>query len=603
MTKRCQSEFYIIASFDAEKAYDSIDHDYLKIALSCHGYPAKFIQCVSLLYKDLKAVVQVHGHLSRQISINRGVKQGDALSCSLFILAINPLLRDINNNRNITGVPIGDRVVKAMAYADDVAIVTKAECLQSVFSAYENLFSNSGLKLNADKTEILCLSADSQAEVNGRYLGVDLCLEPVEAVTICGCCLSLSKDMIYESNVTRRIDNLSRILSKWKYRNMTIIGKMVVIKTYAMSQLVYVSQFMNISAADIRRIEKICYGFLWNDKPEQTQRAFLKNDKYSGGINGVDVEAFLDAIKVKQFVKSYKLSPLMCEINKRCNNESGIVCRAKYAMHKLLKSSDCILTDADYVKLSHSNIVTLIGANEGVRKLILLYNITSISDIAGSLMSRKNKNTIYKQLSLCLKPCIIADRLGESQVGSYLSIAQGTIVDLYKANSSSIQRWLKVAYKKVKNISIGHNYKTVEDRCIERQTFKSIWLIKYPKLIALRLKLIYRSLYPNSRRFAAKLCEHPNCSICGEIETYDHMLFDCDNAKRLWNMYSEVAALDMPDNLYDAINYCEYFKAELAKTFIFKALIGIDRGVNMTRNMLCALIQSYERVDDCLTSD
>jgi len=61
---------------------------------------------VKLLYKDLKANILVNGYKSVLIKILRSVKQGDALSCALFILCIDPLIRRIENNPDIKPVQI-----------------------------------------------------------------------------------------------------------------------------------------------------------------------------------------------------------------------------------------------------------------------------------------------------------------------------------------------------------------------------------------------------------------------------------------------------------------------------------------------------------------
>ena len=103
--------------------------------------------------------VQVNGHISSSFKIERGVKQGDALSCGLFVLAIDPLLRNIEFNDRIKGlqIPVDDNElieIKVIAYADDVAIICRNRDLQPIFTEYERLSRLSGLELNADKTEI-----------------------------------------------------------------------------------------------------------------------------------------------------------------------------------------------------------------------------------------------------------------------------------------------------------------------------------------------------------------------------------------------------------------------------------------------------------------
>lgn len=94
----------LLISLDAKKAFDSISHKYMHKVLSSYGFSEQFINTVKLLYKNIKAQILVNGYKSVIIKILRSIKQGDALSCALFILCIDPLIREIYTNPNIKAV-------------------------------------------------------------------------------------------------------------------------------------------------------------------------------------------------------------------------------------------------------------------------------------------------------------------------------------------------------------------------------------------------------------------------------------------------------------------------------------------------------------------
>ena len=73
---------------------------------------------------------------------------------------------------------------------------------------------------------------------------------------------------------------------------------MMIIKCHALSQLTFVNQFQNLTNTDIKRVEALCYKFLWNGGPERVKRSTLKLSKLDGGIDGIDVESFLQSIKI-----------------------------------------------------------------------------------------------------------------------------------------------------------------------------------------------------------------------------------------------------------------------------------------------------------------
>jgi hypothetical protein len=79
----------VLISLDAKKAFDSVDHRYIEETLIAYGFGKGFIDIFKLLYKDLTARILVNGFLTEAIKIGRGVKQGDALSCAIFIICID----------------------------------------------------------------------------------------------------------------------------------------------------------------------------------------------------------------------------------------------------------------------------------------------------------------------------------------------------------------------------------------------------------------------------------------------------------------------------------------------------------------------------------
>jgi len=150
----------VLISLDAKKAFDSVDHEYIKRTLIAYGFGPEFIRTFQVLYTDITARVLVNGFTSESLQIKRGVKQGDALSCAIFIICIDPLLRNLNGNAGITNIRVEKSqnfMFKAAAYADEISIICKnnTKCIQQVFNEYERLTKHSGLELNADKTEIL----------------------------------------------------------------------------------------------------------------------------------------------------------------------------------------------------------------------------------------------------------------------------------------------------------------------------------------------------------------------------------------------------------------------------------------------------------------
>jgi hypothetical protein len=91
----------LLISLDAKKAFDSVRHDNIRETLRAYGFGDKFTQNFNTLYNGSSVRVLVNGFFSEKINIERGVKQGDALSFSLFISCMDPLIRNLNENKKI----------------------------------------------------------------------------------------------------------------------------------------------------------------------------------------------------------------------------------------------------------------------------------------------------------------------------------------------------------------------------------------------------------------------------------------------------------------------------------------------------------------------
>ena len=88
---------------DIEKAFDSLDHNFLLCVLKNFGFGENFICWIKVLLTHQVSCVLNGGSTTPYFNLERGARQGDPISAYLFILALEVLFL-IRNNPDISGI-------------------------------------------------------------------------------------------------------------------------------------------------------------------------------------------------------------------------------------------------------------------------------------------------------------------------------------------------------------------------------------------------------------------------------------------------------------------------------------------------------------------
>jgi len=233
-------------ALDAQKAFDSVNHEYLTKILEKIGL-TNFVPIFKLLYKDLVNDILINGKGGTKFKICNGVKQGDALSCSLFILAIEPVIRNMQVNEEITQINcnrLNFTWPKVLAYADDITVLTKNShrSIQAIFNEYERLSNASGLYLNADKTELFNITSPgtfAMQQHHVRYVNNNYTIINSRSVKINGVIFNNENEVMAQENFECMFAKMNRHFSDWSKRHLSILGKIQIIKTFGLSQYLY----------------------------------------------------------------------------------------------------------------------------------------------------------------------------------------------------------------------------------------------------------------------------------------------------------------------------------------------------------------------------
>eukprot|EP00924_Labyrinthula_sp_SR-Ha-C_P013047 snap_masked-scaffold_12-processed-gene-7.35-mRNA-1 protein AED:1.00 eAED:1.00 QI:0/-1/0/0/-1/1/1/0/1167 len=150
-----QKIYLRILFIDFAKAFDSISHKFMKLALEEHHVPKKLIKLITILYDKTKVFVSDSGEKSSLVNIKKGVLQGDSLSPRIFILCLDSIMKRIKNN-TLQGTSLHNQTFRYFAFADDLVILTRNdEEIISFVTQLQNLQQLTGLKINVSKTKVM----------------------------------------------------------------------------------------------------------------------------------------------------------------------------------------------------------------------------------------------------------------------------------------------------------------------------------------------------------------------------------------------------------------------------------------------------------------
>lgn len=140
---------YVLISLDVQKAFDTVSHGSIKRALRRLNVDDNTIKYIMANYNEASISISCNGQIAGDISIKRGVKQGDPMSPLLFNAVLDELIERLDK---LQGIKIGDSRISCMAYADDLILMsTNKEEADEALKICCNFFKEKGMNLNAAK--------------------------------------------------------------------------------------------------------------------------------------------------------------------------------------------------------------------------------------------------------------------------------------------------------------------------------------------------------------------------------------------------------------------------------------------------------------------
>jgi hypothetical protein len=583
---------YLI-TLDAQKAFDSVDHRYLISCLKAFNFPDTYLSQVKTIYSNLTASVLVNGYVTEKFDIKQSVKQGDALSCSLFIIAMEPLLRKFNSNEGIRPIILNpgndtEILLTNVAYADDITILCEnKEGLQAAIKIYEEFSKLSGVKLNIPKTEVLIVGSDPNdvRTFRIRHNNEIVTITSQKTVKICGITYSNDKNEAYRENITNKITKLERQLNIWRQRNLSLEGKILIVKTYGLSQIIYSLQATTITLSDLKKIENIVYKFIWNIKPASNcnsgriKRQTLQCNVANSGLNSPNVHALNEAIKYRTCLrhlyvnhpikhlqrhilqstgKSFDKDWNVIERNSDSYIETGLSAHNK--LTRCIESDIVKLSESDlmihreyFQYIANHNLISSRHINDNQKYMVnnlRTINIVSLGQLRLHMQSSARfffeTHQLWNSIPVQWKNIINRSRRWTTYVKNDISLENVCIgVNKWKNYKQVSTKEIRQRLMSISDVtksweSINRNFNTsithdINPFVINHTSTKNV------KLRNVQYKILHNA-YPTMKHlFHWKVKISPNCTYCNVTETIEHAIWTCPIAQNSINVLKQLS--------------------------------------------------------------
>ena len=562
-----------LISIDFEKAFDKLEWSFIRKCLEFFHFPDNIKKWINIIYENIQSCVSNNGWQSDYFTLQRGVRQGCPLSPYLFILCAEVLAKSMRDNEEIKGFNIGTKKFKIKQYADDTQIFSQFNgvSLNAIIETFDNFANASGLLINYDKTEVLRIGS-----LKNTF--DQLTTEPElkwtsGPLTVLGIKISAELTAISERNLEPIIEKIEYIVKIWSQRKLTLIGKVTIIKSLLESQLIYrLSVLPSPPIEYLKRIDKILFSFLWNNKPHKICKDIITQSKEQAGLSMTDIYLKNRALKIAWISRLltdidgniYPLLQKYCKVPIKYLLECNL--SPQDVNHCWLKKPSEFWADVIY-QWCHYNYTSTLEVKSPWDQTILLNSNIKVNNQVIFIKELQNKNILYirnlvneqgvfysyedfqakyntrltfihyygminaipatfkNALTVNMTPSI---NLNLVRITKKTGVSKIIYTDLVNKK----QAFPEKSYQKIKvqfNIEI-----TKDDFLIRFQNIYKITLSS--KLREFQYRLLNSALVTNKDLYKWGLKNHDRCSFCNlETETAVHLLVKCQVSKGIWD--------------------------------------------------------------------
>ena len=347
----------MVILLDIEKAFDTIDWDFMRNVFLKSGFPEYFIRWLDAMQNGKELRVFTNGYSSDVIYPKRGMAQGCCLSPLIFICAMEMLANVVRQNPRIPGISVNNFEKKIALAADDMLLCALAneEVMEEINLVLDRFAFISGLSVNFSKSLIFRIGTGKEKGplVHGlqfKWLRIS------DLFSYLGISFSVHAQGTLQgiwSNFSKNPRFVEEALAGTQYVHSGLLGRICCLKALVASKLVYKFSLAPSPHKDfLRFMDRLFYDYIWNSGRHRISKKIMQQSIENGGFNMLNIvfqENSLKLIWLQRLLNTeancvfwveHIRSCLILRVTEilRCN-----VAPRRWPMHKFLKKSCSLL--------------------------------------------------------------------------------------------------------------------------------------------------------------------------------------------------------------------------------------------------------------------
>jgi len=120
---------------------------------------------------------------------------------------------------------------------------------------------------------------------------------PVNSILALGINFWYNDEIVYNKNFEQKLIKMKSVLNLWYPRNLTLYGRITILKSLAISKPIYNSSVPTFPKKFVAMVNQAITQFVWNKKAKIKHRTMI-GPKEQGGLDMPDFQIINEALKV-----------------------------------------------------------------------------------------------------------------------------------------------------------------------------------------------------------------------------------------------------------------------------------------------------------------